>query len=105
MTALFIIITFTSNSITQDLQDDPQQGDSSAGVKVQPEKILPEKANVYDIEFSPDGKRLAVVGDFGILLYDTQIIEKPIKIAGNTGPVWNVEFTPDGKLLIIPSPH
>lgn len=52
LTALFIVLTYTSNSITQDLQDDPQQGDLPDSTKVRPEKILPVNVSVYDIEFS-----------------------------------------------------
>ncbi len=99
LTVLFVVFTFTSNSISQDLQDDPQQDDSYDGVKVNPEKILPKDVLVYDIAFSPDGNHLAVVGDFGILLYDTRIVDKPIKVAGNIGSVVRIAFTPDGKVI------
>ena len=99
MTALFVLLTFTSNSMSQDLQDDPQQDDFYDGVKVKPEKILPKDVYVLDIAFSPDGNHLAVVGDFGILLYDTRIVDKPIKIEENTGIVRSVAFSPDGKVI------
>ena len=104
LTVLFIAFIFTSSSLAQDLQDDPQQGDFPDGAKVRPEKILPDKVNVYDIEFSPVGTRLAVVGDFGILLYGTQKVDKPIKVVGNTGRAW-VAFSPDGKVIASAGPH
>ncbi len=105
LTVLFILLTFTHSSIAKDLQDDPQQGDFPDGVKVRPEKILPEKANVYDIEYSPDSTRLAVAGDFGILLYDTQKIEEPVKVTGNTDRAWNIAFCPDRNILASASPN
>lgn len=46
-----------------------------------------------------------MAGDFGILLYDTQVVDKPIKVAGNTGKAWNVAFSPDGKVIISANPH
>ena len=105
LTVLFIAFIFTSSSLAQDLQDDPQQGDFPDGAKVRPEKILPDKVNVYDIEFSPVGTRLAVVGDLGILLYGTQKVDKPIKVVGNTGVAWNVAFSPDGKVIASAGPN
>ena len=102
---LFIALTFTSNNIAQDLPDDPQQGDFPDSVKVLPEKSLPEKANVYDIKYSPDGTHLAVAGDFGIFFYDTRKIEKPVKITGNTGSAWNIAFCPDKNILASASPN
>ena len=99
MTVLFVLLTFSSNSMSQDLQDDPQQDDFYDGVKVKPEKILPKDVYVLDIAFSPDGNHLAVAGDFGILLYDTRIVDKPIKIEENTGIVRSVAFSPDGKVI------
>ncbi len=98
-TVLVIVFIFTSNSMSQDLQDDPQQDDFYDGVKVKPEKILPRDVYVLDIAFSPDGNHLAVVGNFGILLYDTRIVDKPIKIEENTGIVRSVVFSPDGKVI------
>lgn len=99
MTALFVVLTFTSNSMSQDLQDDPQRDDFYDGVKVKPEKILPKDVYVLDIAFSPDGNHLAVAGDFGILLYDTRIVDKPIKIEENIDIVRSVAFSPDGKVI------
>lgn len=102
---LFTVFTFTSNSISQDLQDDPQQDDFYDGVKVHPEKILPKDVLIYDIAFSPDGNHLAVAGDFGVLLYDTRIVDKPIKVAGNTGTVVRIAFSPDEKVIACVNPH
>ena len=105
LTVLFMVFTFTSNSMLQDLQDDPQQDDFNDGVKVNPEKILPKDVLIYDIAFSPDGNHLAVAGDFGILLYDTRIVEKPIKVAGNTGTVVRIAFSQDGKVIAYVNPQ
>lgn len=107
LTALLIVFTYTytSNSISQDLHDDPQQGDFTDRAKVRPEKILPMKVKVCDIAFSPVGTRLAVAGDFGILLYDTQKVDKPINLAGYTGTAWNIAFGPYGEVLASPGQH
>ena len=100
LTLLFMTLTFTPNSLTQTPQDDPQQGDFPDDVKVRSEKV-----NIYDIKYSPDGTRLAVAGDFGILLYDVRTDDKPVKVTGNTGRAWNIAFCPDGNILASASPY
>ena len=104
LTALFIALTFTPSSITQTPQDDPQQGDFPDGEKT---RIGKGKHRINDIKFSPDGDtRLAVAGDFGILLYDVQMSGKnvqkgniPVKFTGHLGRACSVAFSQDGIMI------
>ena len=96
-------LTFTPSSITQTPQDDPQQGDFPAGEKT---RIGKGKHRINDIKFSPDGTRLAVAGDFGILLYDVQMSGKnvqkgniPVKFTGHLGRAGSVAFSQDGIMI------
>ena len=124
MTALLIILTFTFNSFAQNPpQEDIEDLRESARESVL--KILEDvrreslrdsektgKVNklVYstnDINFSHDGKRLTLAGNYGILIYDiqrsrknVQVSYKPIKLREHKGRGWRVAFSPDGKLLV-----
>ncbi len=119
LTALLIVLIFTPNSFTQDsLQEDIE--DLIESVRKELEDAIQEslrddektgKVNklVYstdDINFSHDGKRLALAGNYGILIYDiqrsrknVQVSYKPIKLREHQGRGWRVAFSPDGKLL------
>ncbi len=102
LTALFVALPFMTCSLPpgsleeplHDPQQEPQQGDLLDGVKVHPGKV-----NIHDVKFSPDGTRLAVASDLGILLYDTKTYDKPDLLKGHTGRIWGVAFSPDGKML------
>ena len=59
-----------------------------------------DKPGIYDIRYSPNGKRLAVVIETGILFFDTQTDEKPVVFTEDVGRPWRVAFSPDGKTLI-----
>ena len=103
LTLLFMTLTFTPSSITQTPQDDPQQGDFPDGEKT---RIGKGKHRINDIKFSPDGIRLAVAGDFGILLYDVQMSGKnvqkgniPVKFTGHLGRAGSVAFSQDGIMI------
>ena len=103
LTLLFMTLTFTPSSITQTPQDDPQQGDFPDGEKT---RIGKGKHRINDIKFSPDGTRLAVAGDFGILLYDVQMSGKnvqkgniPVKFIGHLGRACSVAFSQDGIMI------
>ena len=58
-----------------------------------------DKGVIEDIEYSPDGTRLAVVGSFGIRLYDAQTGEELTLFVGHRGIVNSVSFSPDGQTL------
>ena len=58
-----------------------------------------DKGTIEEIRYSPDGTRLAVVGSFGIRLYDTQTGEELNLLIGHRGIVNSVSFSPDGETL------
>lgn len=102
-TALLIAFIFTPNLLAQDaLQKGPNEPlDNEKTPKVR--KLI---YSTNDISFSHDGKRLALAGNYGILIYDiqrnrksVQVSEKPIKLREHPGRGWRVAFSPDGKLI------
>ena len=110
--ALWITLTFIPNSLAQTLRDDPQQGDILDGDKVRAKRGQPNGVGIYDIKYSPDGTRLAVAGDFGILLYDVQMRgknvqkdDKPVRLTGHRGRAVRIAYHPDGKILASGSPR
>ena len=74
-------------------QDSPQWG-------------LPEDAKarfgkgiINEIQYSPDGTRLAVVSSIGIWLYDAMTYQEVALITGHTYYVKSVAFSPDGDTI------
>ena len=57
------------------------------------------KADVTDIQYSPDGKFLAVASDIGIWLYDVTARQEASLITGDTSGVLSLAFSPDGRIL------
>ena len=57
------------------------------------------KGTINDIEYSPDGTRLAVAGSVGIWIYDTATLEEVDLLISHTGPVESAAFSPDGQLF------
>ncbi len=117
-TVLFAVLTFTFNSLGQDsLQKDVEDLKDSVRRHLESQQKALRDAKktgevnklVYstnDINFSHDGKRLALAGNYGILIYDiqrsrknVQVSYKPIKLREHQGRGWRVAFSPDGKLL------
>ena len=94
--AMFIVLTFTSSSTTQTLQDDPQQGDSLDGEKAQ-HKTRP----IFNIQYSPDGTKLAVAGLLGIRLCDANTGKELdfLTMAKYIFVPISVAYSPDGKVL------
>ena len=58
------------------------------------------KGSINDIQYSPDGARLAVATSIGVWLYDTVIYREVALIAGHTDGINSVAFSPDGKMLV-----
>ena len=58
------------------------------------------KGGVGDIQYSPDGKLLAVASRIGIWLYDTAIYQEAALFTGNTFGITNTAFSPDGRTCV-----
>lgn len=54
---------------------------------------------INDIEYSPDGKLLAVASDSGIWLYDTVTHKEVARLVEHTGLVNSISFSPDSTKL------
>ena len=57
------------------------------------------KGRIHDIDYSPDGTRLAVASTVGTWLYDTQTCKEVDLLVGHTDWVNSVVFSPDGKTI------
>ncbi len=71
-----------------------------------PQWYLPEgakarigKGSINKIQYSPNGKLLAVVSSIGVWLYDVNSGEAHALLAGHTDKINNVTFSSDGKIL------
>ncbi len=111
---LLIAFTFTFNSLAQDSQQEDIEDLKEKVREILEDLRDAEKAGkvnklIYstnDISFSHDGKRLALAGNYGILIYDiqrsrkdVQVSYKPIKLREHQGRGWRVAFSPDGKII------
>ena len=88
-----LLILFTLFSLNIFAQDSPQWG-------------LPDgstarlgKGRISEIQYSPDGTRLAVASFIGIWLYDMATHREVALLTGHTGRVYSVTFSPDGRTL------
>ena len=57
------------------------------------------KGTIREIQYSPDGTRLAIASGIGIWLYDTATGQEVALLTGHMGGVGNVSFSPDGRTL------
>ena len=57
------------------------------------------KGSIREIQYSPDGTRLAVASSIGIWLYDAHTGAEVALLTGHTGLVNSVSFSPDGRTL------
>lgn len=57
------------------------------------------KGWVTQVEFSPDGTRLAVAGSIGIWIYDARTYQEIALLTGHTVTVESISFSKDGKML------
>ena len=88
LTVLFITLIITTSSFTQVSQKRQSSGSNN------------DKPGIYDVRYSPDGKRLTVVIEAGILFFNTQTDDKPELFTEDIGRPWRVAFSQDGKTLI-----
>ena len=90
LTVIFVTFTFGSNTFAQN----------------SPQWHLPEgakarlgKGTISEVQYSPDGTRLAVASAIGIWLYDAQTGEALDLLTGHTDLVRSVSFSPDGNTI------
>ena len=76
-----------------DAQDSPQWG-LPKGAKTRLGKGI-----IREIQYSPDGTRLAVASSIGIWLYDTATHQEIALLTGHTHEVRSVAFSPDGNTI------
>ena len=57
------------------------------------------KSTISNLQYSPDGTRLAVASGIGIWLYDTATHQEVALLRGHTDEVRSVAFSPDGRRL------
>ena len=86
----FVILTSTLNTSAQDYT----QWELPEGAKARL-----GKGEIYDIQYSPDGTRLAVASSIGIWVYDAQTGKDLDLLTGHTWSVNSVSFSPDGKTI------
>ena len=73
--------------------------------QIRPPRTLPDlDHNVNAMEFSPDGRLLAIArgasGNYRVDLWHTETGALKRSIRGFDGPVWSVSFSPDGHVLL-----
>lgn len=54
------------------------------------------KGAITEMQYSPDGERIAMASSMGIWLYDVNTD----LLAGHTGAVYGVAFSPDGSRIV-----
>ena len=92
-TAVTLLVLFTLFSLNTFAQDSPQWHLPEGA------KARLGKGTIQEIQYSPDGTRLAVAGSIGIWLYDTSTYQEVALLTGHTGWVLSVAFSPDGNTL------
>ena len=57
------------------------------------------KGRIYDVKYSPDGRRLVVATSIGIWIYDTITYKELALLTKHDRPVDRIVFSPDGSIL------
>ena len=64
--------------------------------------IIPRNVNtsgINDVQYFPDGNRLAVASSTGIWIYDVNSDKAPVLLKTDMRGVYNVSFSPNGQIL------
>ena len=90
VTSLILFILSSSNVLAQDYTQWglPEGATARLG-----------KGSIREIQFSPDGTRLAVASPIGIWIYDTQTYQEVALFTGHMDSVTSIAFSPDGRTL------
>ena len=88
-----VLILLTLLSLNTFAQDSPQWHLPEGA------KARLGKGGINEIQYSPDGTRLAVAGSIGIWIYSVHTGEELALLAGHTEDVWSISFSPDGNTL------
>ena len=57
------------------------------------------KGSINEMQYSPDGKLLAVASSIGVWIYDTETYQERALLTGHPSLVSSVCFSPDGRIL------
>ena len=91
----FIALTFMPNSVAQD----SPQWHLPVGVTARLGKGAPR-----DVQYSPDGTRLAVSTEIGVWIYDADTGEELDLLIGEESDIWDgvngIAYSPDGRILV-----
>ena len=90
VTLLILFALLSSNTFAQDYT----QWNLPDGVKA-----CLGKGWITEIQYSPEGTRLAVAGSIGIWIYDTVTYREVALLTGHTEFVTSIAFSPAGKTL------
>ena len=91
-----LILTFLASVLLLNVfaQNDPNQ--LPEGVRTQIESSGRITGNM---QYSPDGKELAVANSMGIWIYDARSGAEAALLSGHNGDVMAIAYSPDGKML------
>ena len=90
--ALFLVFAFTPNTFTQE-SNEPQLPE---GVKT---RIECSGKITGNMQYSPDGKELAVASNKGIWIYDARTGAEVALLSGHQGDILVIAYAPNGKIL------
>ena len=92
--SIFLLLFLTSTLyLSNTFAQDYTQWDLPEGAKARL-----GKGWIPDIQYSPDGTRLAVASSIGVWIYDAQTGAELDLLTGHT-PIWSVSFSPDGNII------